>query len=519
MTPDLPPPPPEAAPPAAIIVAAPQMRPIVVTSHDFTYSVTGNSLLPEDVVIASLESGTDPRSALDALHKAYVGAGYFLATLVANVADKEVAIKVVQGRISDLNASPEVGRFFESVRNRDDVNRTDLIREAAMADAYAQRQGVRAQIKFEPGTEYGGSKLSVTETPIETAKSWNAVAAFNNYGNRYSSRYVAQATGALRPGGGLELTAGYVQGIPGLSQESKGSTFNSGTFGMSLVTPLGVYSFSHNQTRYQYGEIVSLFHPEGDVSTTTLSGIQLLYADETTRVGLNESLAHYHNQVLINGDFPLNDQDFDAVSIGANFNKGYSIAGLPGSVAATLTLSKGVSTRGGSFTSVQPGSSTPRYGLAQASLSLTQGLPKGFGLGLSVSGQATDITQYERLPSQAQWVMGGYGNLTAWYPGVVSGDSGYLTRLVASSPPINFWEMSLTPTIFAEAGSSRTSYKYPNVPNSYFMSDYGVGLTGTAFRRGTVNLAYAWPWRTRDVGPQVVDGSRAGLFFNVAMSF
>ncbi len=143
----------------------------------------------------------------------------------------------------------------------------------------------------------------------------------------------------------------------------------------------------------------------------------------------------------------------------------------------------------------------------------------GFSMGVSLSGQVADITDAQRLPSQQQWVLGGYGNLTAWYPGVVSGDSGYLARVFAAAPTWNFWEMSLTPTIYAEAGGSRTSYIYPGVPNSQFLSDYGVGLSGTAFRRGTLNLGYAWPWRTRDVGPEIVDGSRARLFFNAALSF
>ncbi len=321
MTPDLPPPPPEGAPPAAIVAQAPQARSVVVDGKGFRYTIVGNTLLPEEKIVATVEAAADPKTAVNALHQQYLDAGYFLVTLLGKVDGTEVEIKVVQGRIAELVASPEMTPYFTSLMEREDLSRAEIIRANTLAEAYASRQGVTAKINFEPAAVYGGSKLSVTDTPTEGAKPWNAILAFNNFGNRYSSRYVAQGNASWRPGGGLELTGGYAQGLPELTQESKGSSYKSGSFGGSLITSFGVYSVSFNQTYYQYGDVVSFFNPSGDVSTLSLTGFQLAYADETTRVGFNETLAHYTNKVTVEiaadqPDFTLTDQRYDVAGVG-----------------------------------------------------------------------------------------------------------------------------------------------------------------------------------------------------------
>jgi len=518
---DLPPVPSTVASPPAIVAAAPQAaEPVVVTSHGFRYTITGNSLLYRDVLEASVLSGTDPKTAITALHRAYVSAGYFLATVLANVDGQEVKITVVEGRVTETEIPPDLEAFFSDVKNRADINRSTLMLDATMVEAYSARQGIQPRIQFGAAADYGGSKMTITEHSIEGAKPWGAVLAFNNFGNRYSSRYVAQANGTFRPGAGVELTAGYVQGLPNLAAESKGSTYAAGSAGASIVTPWGFYNVSYSQTSYQFGDAVSFLNPEGETSTTSVGGTQLLYADETSRIGVSQSYTYQTNKVNIpSADFVLTDQNYDVGSLGVTFSKVYALAGQPGSLTGSFTFQKGLGERKGSFAAIQPGISTPRFNLYQAAVSAAQSLPAGFSLGASLSGQFGEINDYERLPSNQQWVLGGFGNLTAWYPGIVSGDSGYLVRMVANGPSWNWWELNLSPSVFVEAGASRTNYIYPDVPNSQFLSDYGIGLTGTAFKRGTLNLAYAWPWRTRDVGPLIVNDSRARLYFNVALSF
>lgn len=518
---DQPPLPPSAAPVAAIVVAGPQATDLItVSSNGFNYTVTGNTLLYPDVVISSLVKGEDPKAAVGALHAAYLSAGYFLATLLAKVDEKEVAITVVEGRITEAGVPPDLEPFFRNAKDRKDIDRQTMMLGATMAEAYAARQGVQPRLQFGPAADYGGSKLTITEQPIDGAKPWGAVLAFNNFGNRYSSRYVAQGNVSFRPGDGVELTAGYVQGLPNLATESKGSTYDAGSIGASIVTPWGFYNFSYSATNYRYGDVVSFLNPEGETSTFALTGTQLLYADETTRFGVNQGYSYLTNKVIIpSAEFTLTDQNYDVLSVGFTYQKVYALSGQPGSTSASFTFQKGLGSREGTFANVQAGISTPRFNVYQGSVSVTQGLPAGFNLAVALSGQVGELNDYERLPSNQQWVLGGFGNLTAWYPGIVSGDSGYLARMVATGPLWTWGEFNVSPSAFVEAGGSRTNYIYPDVPNSQFLSDYGIGLTSTAFRRGTINMAYAWPWRTRDAGPLIVNDSRARLYFNVALSF
>jgi hemolysin activation/secretion protein len=515
---DLPPTP--AAPETVIVAEAPKAAPLVITSNGYRYTITGNTVLESDLIVDRVESAKEPKDAVVALNQAYIERGYFLVRLIGEVDGTEVKLQIVQGRIAQTDIPSELARYFSGVINRDDLRRSDVLRMSALADAYAARDGMRANLSFAGGDAFGTTKMTIVEEPIEGASPWSALVSFNNLGNRYSSRYIAQGNVSFRPGGGVELTAGYALGIPSLSKDSKGSSYNAGSAGASIITPWGVYGLTYTQSRYALGDVVSIFSPVGDVSTLTASGTQLLFADETSRLVLNQGFTLVSNEVQVNqGTYILTNQQYEYASVGFTYNKSFAIASQPASVGVQFTFSKGLTSRTGTFGPVQPGIATPRFQIYQAAASYNQTLPAGFMFGLSLNGQYADINDYERLPSNNQWVLGGFGQLTAWYPGVVSGDSGYAARASLSGPAWNWGEISVAPTIFAEAGGSRTAYTYPDVPNSQFLSDYGVGLTGTILKRGTVSLAYAKPWRTRDVGPAIVTDSRAGLYFNVAVGF
>ena len=109
---------------------------------------------------------------------------------------------------------------------------------------------MRPVVSFAKAQEVGGSRILVSEEPLEGAKVWSAGASFGNWGSRFSSRYLASAYGALRPGAGVELTASWSQGLAGLTNASGGSHYRSGTVGASVVTPWGIYGATYNAIRY-----------------------------------------------------------------------------------------------------------------------------------------------------------------------------------------------------------------------------------------------------------------------------
>ena len=60
MATDVPPPPPDAAPVAAIVAPAETAAPITTTSNGFNYTITGNTLLNPEVIVAAVQRAWGP---------------------------------------------------------------------------------------------------------------------------------------------------------------------------------------------------------------------------------------------------------------------------------------------------------------------------------------------------------------------------------------------------------------------------------------------------------------------------
>ena len=514
---DLPPLPPDATPVAAIVAPARQQsEPVVVESNGYSYTVTGNLLLPSATIVESLAGAEDPKAAVEALNRAYVRAGYFLTGLRGDVKGKEVTIQVIHGRITEADIVPALAPFFRGVEERTDLDRNTIIRKSAMADFYEARQGSQSKISFSPAAELGGSKITVTEEPIEGAKASDVSVTFNNLGSRYSSRYLAQGAAVVRPGDGLEITANYSKGLAGLSPDSGGSRYNAAAAGISAVTPWGLYGATYTSTRYRIGRVLET-HPEGTIDIAGINGTQLAYADETARVSFTESFTHTSNVVgVFDNTFTLTDQYYNFLSGGTNFNKAFSLFGENASFRAGVTVSQGISPRSGTLSPAGPGIPDPRFTLVQANLGYTQSLSNGYSASLSWSGQWADAT----LPQNQQWVLGGFGNLTAWLPAALVGDSGMLARASLYLPAWTGDGYSVSCTAFVEAGLARSHYTPPTIPVSRGLGDAGLSLSATLKTGTSATLAYAWPWGHRNLDQKALDLlNRANLYFNLSQSF
>ena len=520
MGPDLPPIPPQAAPQVAIVAPAKQAaEPIVVESHGYRYVVSGNELLAPEVIVANVAAAETPKDAVESLNQAYRKAGYVLTAIGGQVDGKQVAIRVIHGRITEEDLTPSLAAFFAGIEGREDLDRNTLIRQSAMAENYAARQGMRPKVNFVPAQEAGGSKIIVTEEPIEGANPRNGGLGFNNLGSRFSSRYVAQANAAVRPGAGTELTATYTQGLPGLANESAGSHYHAGAVGASVVTPWGLYGASYSKTRYLIGESSRdatgvLAHPDGDITNWGINGTQLAFADETARWTFTESLAYTDNFVtILDGFLVTQDQSYGVLALGTSFNKSFAVFGENASFSAGLTVSKGLS---GSFRYEGTGLPTSPFWLFQGNLSYSQALPLGYTAGVTWTGQWANAN----LPQNQQWVLGGFGNLTAWSPAVLAGDIGMLARASLYTPAWQWSGLSVTGGAFAEAGIVRPSYAAIGAPISRGLGDAGLSLSGSMKPGTTLTMAYAWPLWSRNLDQKALDGlNHAHLYFSLSQTF
>ena len=509
---------PTAQPPAIHVMAPPAhgTHSLSLKSHGYHYLVTGNTLLPSSILRQAIEKSADPQKAVGAINNAFHAAGYFLVAVKAEVQGKSIHVEVVQGQISEEHIAPGLGWFYTGLRDQNDLTVNDITYRSVLADAYATRNGQRMQAGFSPAATPGGSAFTIATSPIPSYSPVSGTLLFGNYGSRYASRYLAGANVALHPGKGVELNANYMAGLPGLSSASSGSQYYVGGVGFNTITPWGVYGFNTQWTHYRIGEAAAPLYPTGNIFTWSATGSQLLYASAKSRWNINEGYTHVDNVVTVfAGSYTLTDQHYDYYSVGTQYSRAITFLGQGGSVSGAFTYNQGISGRRGTLITDAPGAPSPQFHYFDTSLSYQQSLPLGMTLSLNASGQGA----FDTLPQQQQWVLGGFGSLSAWYPGVLTGDSGYTGRMLLQSPAYHHYGFTLNGNLFAEVGGVTTTYLAPHSNPWQSLSDVGIGVNLQSRWGTTLSVMSAIPVGWNNVSAPLRSSDRVVAYFVLQQSF
>jgi len=496
-------------------LAAGAAAPLLVESHGFAYRITGNTLLSPQTVRSALADASTPQAAVDALNQAYRRAGYLLVAIRAQVQGTQVALTVVQGQITTINANTGMKPFYRGVAFDPEVTENQLIRRNILAEMYASRSGLGFRPSVGPAPQPGGSVLSI-DTPSQPGfKPYSGSVVFGNYGSRYVGGDVAALNVQAQPGDGWLLAANYSHGLPNLTKASEGSRYDAGALSASKVTPWGIYGLALNRSSYRLGVAGAPYYPQGQTQTAALTGSQLAWASPSARLSLNQALTHvaYKSEVL-GGSYTLADQNYNYLTLGAQGSRNLSVGGLPGAVSLAVGYNLGLSAPRGTLIYSLSSAPQTRFHYWTASASWQQTLPRGWSGNLTASGQ----WGLDTLPANQQWVVGGYGSLSAWTPGILSGDGGYLLRAVAQTPSWTWGGWQVSAQGFAEQGAVTTHYNPPGSPGWRMLADVGVGLTFTAPWKTQLSLTAARPVASKNV-PSATFNSQRAVYFVLQQPF
>lgn len=495
------------------------IHPLLVSSHGYDYQLTGNTLLPVSELQRVLHHASSPTQAVALLRGLYLDHGYFLVAIRATFLTKnKLALQVIEGQVTNIHGQKLLQGFFSNLKFRPNLRRKNLVYRSILANEFSNRNGKNLQIGFSPSSNPGGSVLHLTQTAIPGFSPISGNVYFGNYGSRYSSRYLVGGSVTYLPGMGIMLSASGSEGLPSLTEASKGSAFSAAQFGVSSVTPWGIYGLSAQWTHYRIGDIAYPLNPTGNVFVWSATGTQLLYADAHLRWSLTEGFNRVQNDVrvyksLIPGGYPLTTQRYNYISLSTAGNYSYSAAGLPGSVGFTFTYNQGVSKSHGTLSDAT-GSPTANFHYFVTGFNVNQAFPLGMRASFSATGQGS----FDTLPQQQQWVLGGFDNLSAWYPGILSGDNGYSARFQLTGPSWTFHRYSVNLRIFAEAGGAQFVYA-PQGPNWQSLSDIGGGITVTTPWGTQISAISALPIGWNHVSSEVRKVDRTDVFFVLSQNF
>lgn len=487
-------------------------------SHGYHYIIVGNRLLTEVEVSSAVASGATPEAAVGALKKAYERKGYFLVALVGRQIekDKEIWLQVVQGRLTHVDGPHDLVAYFSGLKGNDRIKSSDVIRQSTLAQAYDATNGQQPQISFQPAPEIGGSAMQISQTPLAGARMFGGSLTAGNFGNRYAGHYLAQAQ-AYAQHDGFTLQLNHSRALTGMDANTQGAYYSATSANLSMITPIGTFQVDDSATSYRLGKAFAPLYPAGKIKVFGASATQLLYADDLHRWSLKEGVHHIRDTgTVFSGSYVLRDQKYNVLDLGSDYS--WRFGGLF-QRAASMSVSGGIKlgvARGNSGFSHAEGSPTGHFQVYTASADVTQSLPADYSLQFSLSGQTTP----DVLPSYQQWVLGGLNNLTAYLPGTIVGDRGYLGRLTLQGPQWQVGPVQLRPSVFTEYGASRYSYIPANTPTWQSLDDIGASLSfNLPGARTSAILAYAKPLGSRHVAQSLRQGQQAHTFFYLQVGF
>lgn len=466
-------PPPSA--PLVVEIAPPRYgaSPLSVESHGYRYVVTGNTLLPPELIDQVLAATATPKDALGALQNTYHAHGYHLIAITGQEHGKTVAVTVFEGIVTQVSAPDGMGCFFPGLEGRNNVESNELVYDQILAGAYAARSGKKVDVNVSPAENPGGTTITITTPPLPDYQPISGILNFGNYGNRYSSGYIVGGDVQADLTHGIQITANYVRGLPGLRASSYGSTFYQGGIGISAVTPYGIYGFSATGMHFHLGRATAPLNPVGNIYTYTLNGNQLVYADTATRWSVSEALNRTSNtETVLSNYYTLLRQVYNWGTLSSTVSRAVKVAGQSGNLTASASLNLGLSGPSGTLYDNIPGVPTSHFRYIDMSGSYQQNLPRGFQLNLVALGQWA----FNTLPSQQQWTLGGLGDMTAWEPGSVVGDSGYVGRLDFYAPSLNRFRTEARLGMFLETGGVTHAKPAPSAIPWQTLMDAGVSL-------------------------------------------
>jgi hemolysin activation/secretion protein len=483
--------------------------PLVVSSHGFRYTVSGNTLLPASKIRALLEQAESPTQAVQSLNAAYRDAGYFLVALRAQVKAHEVALEVIEGQISKVDAPADIRRFYDGVEFDPALKENELVRRNILAEAYASRSGLGFRPSVAPGQQPGGTTLTVQAPEQPGFKPVSGSVLLGNYGSRYVSGMVLGENLTVRPGNGLELNLGYTHGLPGLLKDSSGSRYDAVNAGASLVTPWGFYGLNFSRSAYRVGLAAAPLNPTGETQTWGVTGSQLVYGSPVLRISTTQGLTHVSNVTTVfQGIYTLTDQNYNYASVGLQASRNLTVSGLPGIFNLGLSYNLGLSGPIGTLAKTTPGLPTSRFHYWGLTSNWQQTLPGGWSSNLVFNGQWGQDT----LPQNQQWVLGGYGNLAAWTPGVLVGDGGYLLRATLQTPNWQWRGWQVSAQGFAEQGGVTNHFTPAGTTGWQMLADVGVGMTWTSPWKTQLSLMAARPVANKNVTATTLRSQRAVYF-------
>jgi hemolysin activation/secretion protein len=514
---------------------------MLLAYQQYRLHVFGTDAIPQAKLQAAVQAADSVSNAVRALAGLYYNAGYPAATIIYALSGEDLYLFVALGVVTTTAGPDHLTRYFTGMDASQPL--TDLMLEPrrTLASLQADRAGQNVTPEFLLQSN-GTYQLDLKTEP---GKGGQTAFKFevNNPGNRFVGRHFADLDAKFNDQWGDEFHLLGRRSLDFLNKGNEGNDYVEGDLGWDRVTPYGVFGLSGSNIHYHVTvENIPLpTAPQtkvslplvGDLKSAEFDWFGLLTAGFSsrwtlqTRLGRTDKKTDAQALTEVYGEAQQREI-YNWAELSTVYSRVFALGEQHLTVETGLGVGKGLSgmRRGPAKDANDQPIDNPTdfaYLLWKPSLKLQLQTTRSITLTFDALAQFTRHT----LPEQQQWILGGLNNVTAYLPGVATGDAGLITRLSGEPLPIALGShFKIVPKLFAEYGYSKLQfegvepYSQPGAPQDRpSLADVGLELDLACYDWLETTLTYAQPFFHSEIRESELDASRAYLYFQVAAKF
>ncbi|MEX1670733.1 ShlB/FhaC/HecB family hemolysin secretion/activation protein [Zhongshania guokunii] len=445
--------------------------------NGYELRVSGNHFLNEEELESIFTAAKTPSQAIFLMNSMVLRKGHLLVLMQYAPEGSVVYIHAVQARLAQVKGAG-VAEFFKDLEGDTDLTRGEFERARVMANVKSQRVGVNYSASFEVDENQADSvALVFTPEAIVDYDATDVFVQFGNQGSRYVGRYFGDIGMNHNFSDGSRIGVGYETAFTDFGESRGGEDyhriqltadrpFTSGLYGITvshieyaqnLGRTAGASTITNSGLVCDVLSALDLCSPglvtttgqsldlDADINIVALSGEQVLASDLAYRFNLFEKFEYIDSQLDVPGFDSLQDEKYGTLEFGAKYFAAQKIGDTSFRWSAQLSIKAGVTGDSGTLGSyeqfkadyfvenpsatsapeVTPAARTAEFVTILPKVAAKLPLSESTELNASFSAQLAN----EQLPQQQQWVLGGMNTLSAYLPGVMSGDSGHFSEL------------------------------------------------------------------------------------------
>lgn len=480
------------------------------------FRVVGNRYLAEAQVIELLDNADSPSAAITELTRQYYNAGHLLVGVRYFRVGDTVTVLVKQNTLGGVRGDKHITSHFRGLVGDSDLQLEEFDRARVLADWRAQRTGVEYSVSFE---QYDDQQviLELSPRPAKEYRASEFELAADNRGSRFLGRYFTEAGLTQRFSGGSELGLGYRTALTDLGEAEQGDDYHQLDLTYQRASRWGVYGIAASQLRYRRSLALSqagdpnllcsllglgcsepsaqALELEAEVSRLALSGEQVWRSNPARRISFFQQLEYVDSSIETeSAGQSLLDEAYASLGLGSRYQWRGVQLGQQAGFSAQLAVQTGLSDSEGSLETVQGdgvaiGKRSADFLLLKPRLAWQLEWPGQWQSQLGFVAQFADDSQ---LPQQQQWLLGGMDGLSAWLPGVLLGDSGFLLKL-AMRRDWQRGEFRLEAGGFVEYGAAWFEDTASELGDRQSASDIGLRLRASHKKNVSSELIVAAP--------------------------